>query len=266
MSDLEKRFNSAQQIVEAAAQTALQHFTDHDSLRIESKGDQDWVSNADREVELQIRSALSKQFPDDSIIGEEHDKKTGSSPYTWVIDPIDGTTSFVNAMPGWCVVIACLDQGETVIGVIVDPIAKELYCACKGLVATMNGKPITVSSAESIKEGSVAVGHSARLDPHSTLKILSALVLDGGIFYRIGSGALMLAYVAGGRLLAYIEPHMYAWDCLAGLFIIEQAGGRIEAIDTSEMLASGGQVLAAAPGVYDHVLAMSRSGYEKSAT
>jgi len=253
MSDIEKRLESAQQIAELAAQTALQHFTNHGSLRVERKGAQDWVSNADREVELQIRSALNEQYPDDTIVGEEHDDKQGSSAYTWVIDPIDGTTSFVNAMPGWCIVIACVAHGETVIGVIVDPIAKESYTACKGGVATMNGKPITVSSASSIKEGSVAVGHSARLDPHSTLQILSALVLDGGIFYRIGSGALMLAYVAGGRLLGYIEPHMYAWDCLAGLFIIEQAGGRIQTFDTNDMLVSGGEVLAGAPGVYNHI-------------
>ena len=253
MSDLEDRLESAQRIAESAAQTALQHFTNHDSLRVERKGAQDWVSNADREVELQIRSALNEYFPDDSIVGEEHDNKNGSSPYTWVIDPIDGTTSFVNAMPGWCVVIACVAHGETVIGVIVDPIAKESYTACKGGVATMNGKPISVSTAQSIKEGSVAVGHSARLDPHSTLQILSALVLEGGIFYRIGSGALMLAYVAAGRLLAYVEPHMYAWDCLAGLFIIEQAGGHVKMFNTDEMLASGGEVLAGAPGVYDHI-------------
>lgn len=259
MSDLEKRFESAKRIAEAAAQTALQHFTDHDSLRIERKGAQDWVSNADREVELQIRSALNEQFPDDSIIGEEHDNQNGSSPYTWVIDPIDGTTSFVNAMPGWCVVIACIVQEETVIGVIVDPIARETYCASKGGVSTLNGKPIGVSTAQSIKEGSVAVGHSARLDPDSTLQILSALVSDGGIFYRIGSGALMLAYVAAGRLLGYVEPHMYAWDCLAGLFIIEQAGGRVEAFDTSTMLDSGGTVLTAAPGVYDHISRMVKT-------
>jgi len=256
MTDLEKRLKSAHRIAEAAAQTALHHFTNHDSLRVERKGAQDWVSNADREVESEIRTALSEQFPEDSIIGEEHDEKTGSSPYTWVIDPIDGTTSFVNAMPGWCVVIACLTEGETVIGVIVDPIAKESYCACKGGIATMNGKPISVSDADSITEGSVAVGHSARINPQSTLKFISALVLEGGIFFRIGSGALMLAYVAAGRLLAYVEPHMYAWDCLAGILIIEQAGGRVHAFETNEMLVSGGKVLTSAPGVYDHICHM----------
>jgi len=256
MPDLEKRLESAQQIAETAALTALHHFTNRDSLRVERKGAQDWVSNADREVELQIRAALTEQFPDDNIIGEEHDNRTGSSPYTWVIDPIDGTTSFVNAMPGWCVVIACVADEETVVGVIVDPIAKESYCACKGGVATMNGKPISVSNSQSIKEGSVAVGHSARLNPQSTLQFLSTLVSEGGIFFRIESGALMLAYVAAGRLLAYVESHMFPWDCLAGQLIIEQAGGRVKAFDTKEMLASGGKVLTAAPGVYDQICCM----------
>lgn len=259
MPDLDKRFAAAQQIAEAAANTALHHFTHRDSLSIESKGAQDWVSNADREVELEIRAALSAQFPDDSIIGEEHDNKKGSSPYTWVIDPIDGTTSFVNAMPGWCVVIACVVDQATVIGVIVDPIAKESYSACKGMAATMNGVPIHVSTAQSIKEGSVAVGHSTRVEPQLTLHFLSALVLEGGIFFRIGSGALMLAYVAAGRLLAYVEPHMNAWDCLAALFIIEQAGGRVQEFDTNDMLASGGKVLASAPGVYDHICRMDNA-------
>jgi len=258
MSELEQRFKAAQLIGESAAQTALGLFTNRDTLQVESKGTQDWVSNADREVELEIRAALSKQFPDDTIIGEEHDNKTGTSPYTWIIDPIDGTTSFVNGMPGWCVVLACVAQDKTVIGVIVDPIVKETFCACKDMGATMNGKPINVSGAQSLKEGSVAVGHSARLDPQSTLGILSALMLDGGIFYRIGSGALMLAYVASGRLLAYVEPHMYAWDCLAGMFIIEQAGGRVKAFDRDKMLESGGEVLCAAPGVYEQVTSLTK--------
>jgi len=256
MSDIEKRFEAARRIAESAAQTALQHFTNHDSLKIESKGTQDWVSNADREVELEIRAALSSAFPDDSIVGEEHDNKSGSSPFTWVIDPIDGTTSFVNTMPGWCVVIACVMNGETVIGVLVDPIAKESFCACKGGVATMNGEPIRVSNAQSVKEGFVAVGHSARIDHRLTVQFLSALMEEGGVYYRIGSGALMLAYVAAGRLLAFVEPHMYAWDCMAALFIIEQAGGRTQSFDASEMLVSGGRVLAAAPGVYDQISSM----------
>lgn len=253
MSEIDQRFESAQQIAHKAAQTALHHFTNRDSLNIESKGTQDWVSNADRDVETEIRAALSAAFPEDSIIGEEHENVVGGSPYTWVVDPIDGTTSFVNAMPGWCVVIACLRNNETVIGVIVDPIAKETFSACLGRAATLNGEPMQVSNASSIKDGSVAVGHSGRIAPEPTIDILSKLVLAGGIYYRIGSGALMLAYVASGRLLGYVETHMYAWDCVAALFIIEQSGGQVREFDVPAMLNAGGPVLTAAPGVYDQI-------------
>jgi len=259
MSDLDTRYRVSQSIAKAAAQTALAHFNDHDSLNIESKGAQDWVSNADRQVELEIRAALLSHFPDDGIIGEEHANVEGSSGYTWIIDPIDGTTSFVNAMPGWCVVIACVTNTATVIGVIVDPIAEETYCACEGHGATMNDKPIQVSAATGIDQGSIAVGHSARCDPEATLRFLNKLVLEGGIYYRIGSGALMLAYVAAGRLLGYVEPHMNAWDCVAALFMIEQAGGQVEPFDLHEMLNQGGKVLTAAPGVYQQILHMEQA-------
>lgn len=261
MSDLKNRYNSALKIAEAGAQTALGHFADHESLSIECKGSQDWVSNADKEVELQIRQAIASQFPDDTIVGEEHDDKKGSSDFTWVIDPIDGTTSFVNAIPGWCVVLACVSNGKTVFGVIVDPIARETFSACDGFDASINGNPMQISKAQSLLDGSLAVGHSARVDHNHTLRFLTALMEQGGIYYRIGSGALMLAYVASGRLLGYVEPHMNAWDCLAGLYMIERAGGQVQPFDHAGMMSDGGRVVAAAPGIYPAVVKMTDSSF-----
>lgn len=261
MSDLTTRFDAALNIAQAGAQTALHHFIHRDSLNIESKGSQDWVSNADRQVELEVRQAIAAKFPDDTIIGEEHDDKKGSSPFTWVIDPIDGTTSFVNAIPGWCVVLACVVDNKTVFGVIVDPIAQETFSACDGVAANINGSPMTISAAQTLQDGSVAVGHSARFDHQLTLNFLSAFMAQGGIYYRIGSGALMLAYVASGRLLGYVEPHMYAWDCLAGLYMIERAGGTVQAFDHATMLSTGGRVVAAAPKVYPAIVKMSDESF-----
>jgi len=258
MSELQTRYVAAQGIAESAAQTALNFFNQRDELVIETKGVQDWVSNADRDVETEIRQALMQQFPDDGIIGEEHASIVGSSPYTWVIDPIDGTSSFVNAVPGWCVVLACVCDNETVIGVIVDPIAKECYRAIKGGSAMMNDKELHVSNAEGLTDGSVAVGHCARHDSQVTLQLLERLIKSGGIFYRIGSGALMLSYVASGRLIGYVEAHMNSYDCIAGLFIIEQAGGKVRPFDMQEMLAKGGEIVTAAPGVYDQVAQLAQ--------
>ena len=168
-TELATRFAAAQGIVTAAAGTALRMFNDRDRLTIESKGRQDWVSEADRGVELQIRDALDEAFPDDGIIGEELADTVGRSGYTWVVDPIDGTTLYVNGAPGWCVVLACVRDNETVLAIIVDPIACETFLARRGQGATLNGLPMRIAAATALDHGSVSVGHNARVPNEPTL-------------------------------------------------------------------------------------------------
>lgn len=261
MLELHKRYEAGLTIAQDGAKKALHHFTHRDTLNIETKGAQDWVSNADRDVETLIRDAILSLFPDDTIVGEEHDNTAGSSPYTWVIDPIDGTSSFVNGMPSWCVVLACLSEGKTVFGIVIDPIAKEVFSACDGIELADSAVAIKVSSAESLNQGSVAVGHSTRFDHNQTLQFMNLFLPKGGIYYCNGSGALMLSYVATGRLLGYVEPHMYAWDCLAALYLIERGGGRVRSFEQSEMLEKGCRVVAAAPGVYNALIEMTDASY-----
>jgi len=256
------RYDAAMRIASNAAQTALKHFTAKDALTIESKGTQDWVSNADKEVEMEIRDELSNAFPDDGIIGEEYDPVVGTSGFNWIIDPIDGTTSFVNGIPGWCVVIACVHGDRTVLGVVVDPIAKEIFSASEAVGAVLNGDTIAVSGAGELTAGSIAVGHNMRIEYKKTCRILEELLSRGAIFYRIGSGALMLSYVAAGRLLAYVEPHMNAWDCVAAMYIIEKAGGTVQPFNMQEMLDAGGRVVASAPALYAEIDEISTQCYK----
>jgi len=260
--ELEQRRSIGLSIVEAASVTALKFFKDIDKLVIEKKGKQDLVSDADKGVELQIRAALQKSLPSDGIIGEEHGRVHSDSGYTWVIDPIDGTSSFVAGMPGWCVVLACVHNNETVLGIIIDPIAEETYIATKGEGATLNGRSMAVSSSQSFSEGSTAVGYSTRTGTESTLEVLNKIMEADGIYYRCGSSALMLAYVAAGRLIGYCEPHMYAWDCIAALLLIEEAGGKVDAYDMNTMLDEGGGVITACPGVYPQLLAICQDAYK----
>ncbi len=252
--ELISRRDKGLEIVQAASQRAKQYFADIDKLVIEAKGKQDLVSDADKGVETQIRDALDGAFPGDGIIGEEHGRKESSSGYTWVIDPIDGTSSFVAGMPGWCVVLACVYENKVVLSIIIDPIANETYLAVKGQGATLNSRPLSVSASQRLDEGSVAVGYSARITVQPTLDVLTSIMNAGGIYYRCGSGALMLCYVAAGRLLGYCEQHMNAWDCIAALHLIEEAGGAVEPYDMSAMLTSGGRVLTGCPGVYPQLL------------
>src|SRR4051794_24118806 len=124
---LKHRLDVALGIAREAGELGLRHFRSLELLSIQSKGHQDLVSNADREVELFIRAAIARWFPDDGIVGEEHAPTPGTSGHVWVIDPIDGTANFVRGIPAWCVVIACVDQGITEIGIIHEPSTGETF-------------------------------------------------------------------------------------------------------------------------------------------
>ena len=204
MDPIEARLEFARSIVATAAQTALELYQDRDNLDIEVKGLQDWVSNADKSVETLIREALGKDWLDDSIVGEEHGDVTGNSGFTWVIDPIDGTTNFVNGTPGWCVVLACVKDGQTVCSVICDPVSRETYSALRGQGAWVNGKRMKVHSATGLDAGTLGVGHSTRVPARQTLDLLAGLLERQGLFRRGGSGARELADVAAGRLIGYV--------------------------------------------------------------
>ena len=238
-------------LAQEAAAVALDFFRRREELLVQSKGPQDMVSEADQAVERFIRSGLAERFPEDAIQGEEYGRTAGSSGFAWVIDPIDGTANFVSGIPSWCVVLACVHQGAVVVGIIVDPNSKEVFTARKGQGAWLNDRPMKVSATTSITQGSIGMGYCNRIAPDTLLEFLEPFLKAGGMFYRNASGALMLAYVAAGRLIGYHEGHMNPWDCLAGLLMIEEAGGRCWPYNTEKMLADGDAILGSAPGVFD---------------
>ena len=162
--DLDARTQFAIDLARRAGELGLGYFRDLESLTIESKGHQDLVSQADREVELFIRAAIAEDYPQDGIVGEEHASVAGSTGHVWVIDPIDGTANFVRGIPAWCVVIACARDGETVVGVIHEPSTGETFHGRLGGGAFVNGRPIKASAATSLEEGSVGTGFSNRAE------------------------------------------------------------------------------------------------------
>ena len=117
------------------------------------------------------------------------------------------------------------------------------------------------NAATSFSDGTLGVGLSNRVPAEPTLALLTQLLNRQGMFRRGGSGALDLAYVAAGRLIGYVEPHMNAWDCLASLLFIEEAGGIVEPFDMQRMLAKGGRVVTAGPGIYDEVASLAAATY-----
>ena len=139
---------------------------------------------------------------------------------------------------------------QTVLGVIHDPCAGETFTAVLGGGAFLNGRPISASATQSLTVGSVGVGFNGRTRREDVLNCISALIDKGGVFFRNASGGLMLAYAASGRLIGYVEAHMNAWDCLAGLLIATEAGNEIESVDADHALANGARIVVGAPGIF----------------
>lgn len=260
-TEVNDRYHAARRIAELAGQEAMRYFRSFETLKIDRKGHQDLVSEGDKNVELLVRKEIAAAFPDDGIVGEEHAAVIGTSGFVWVIDPIDGTANFVRGIPAWTVVIAVTKGAETVAGIIHDPIHEEMYHAMKSAGAYCNDRTIKVAADADIGDGSIGVGFSGRTTRTGIQSVIEAILASGGVFYRNASGALSLAYVACGKLLAYTEEHMNAWDCIAGQLIIAEAGGVIENQDANEMIINGGRVIAAAPGVWDDVLRISNAAY-----
>jgi myo-inositol-1(or 4)-monophosphatase len=247
--EISQRLDAATRIARQAGERALGYFLARDQLEIAQKAAQDRVSEADRAVETLIRDAILSEFPDDALLGEEHGSEAGRSPYLWVIDPIDGTTPFLSGLADWCVSIAVAVEGEPVIGVIEAPRHRETWVAARGRGATVNGDPLRLDRQAGLSSGMFAFGGSLRCDPRETGSLVTRLMQAGSIAYHNGSGALMTAYVADGRLIGYYDAHIKAWDCFAGLVMVREAGG-VFSFGGADRLTNGGTMLAAAPGVF----------------
>jgi myo-inositol-1(or 4)-monophosphatase len=211
------------------------------------KGPQDFLTETDGKVEEHIRATLAEAFPADGFLGEE----TGGtgSPRMWVVDPIDGTANFMRGIPHFCISIAFVQNGRSEIGGIANPAVGETYFARRGQGATRNGTAIHVSATQAFNRASVEFGWSPRIPNREYLDKVSLVWALGANVRRSGSGALGLAYVADGRSDAYAELHINSWDCLAGLLLVEEAGGRVNRFLDGDGMAKGNPVLAAAPGV-----------------
>ncbi len=253
-SEIAARVAFARELALEASALALRYFHREIACAPELKGPQDWVSAADRVVEGHIRDALAQAFPGDAMLGEEGGGALG--PRLWVVDPIDGTVNFVHGVRYWCISIAFVERGERRIGVIADPSLRELFWAVRGGGAWCGSAPIRVSDCASVDRALIAAGHVPRHPLASHLALRAALLGAGAAVKDMGAGALMLAHVAAGRFDAFVEPHMHPWDALAGLTLIEEAGGRVLPYPGPDGLAAGGRVIAGAPGLFAALAAL----------
>lgn len=260
---LAHRLAIAEALAREAGALALRQFHRLDRLTVERKGLQDIVSTADREVEALIRGRLATLLPADAVLGEEQGMTEGASGAIWVVDPIDGTWCFLNGIGAWCVSIACVIEDRVEIGVIFDPCSGEMFAAFRGGGARLDGRPMRVADARSLEDGTLSVGFSHRSRAEEVGPLIGELLARGGMYHRHGSGALGLAWTACGRLIGYLEPHMNSWDCLAGLLLIEEAGGFVNDFLSGEGLFEGNPVVAGPPGLRETIEDLARRHFRR---
>ena len=252
--DLDRREAVCRDLLVSAGRIAMAGFAQFGTgAAVSLKGPQDFLTKTDGEVEAHVRGALAQAFPDDGFLGEE----TGgvASSRIWVVDPIDGTANFMRGIPHFCISIAFVEDGRVMIGGLANPANGEVYFARRGQGAKRNDELIHVAATHEFERATVEFGWSPRIPNHAYIDKVAALLSLGADVRRSGSGALGLAYVADGRTDAYAELHINSWDCLAGLLLVREAGGRVNAFLDGQGLMHGNPVLAAAPGIAESVSA-----------
>ncbi len=252
---VDMRLLAAQAVAREAGAMARRRFLDR-SFTVGFKGRQDYLTEVDGETEAFIAQRLLQIFPSDGFIGEESKARpAGAGGAAWVVDPIDGTANFAHAVPHFCVSIASVAAGKVEVGVIYDPMRDELFAGRRGGGARLNGAPMRVSDASLLADSSIEIGWNLRASADQYVELLRRIIVTGAAPFRTGSGALAIAYVAAGRLDGYVERHIHAWDCLAGVLLASEAGAYVNDYLGAGGLAKGAPLIACAPGIKDALVA-----------
>ncbi|MBE9110941.1 inositol monophosphatase [Nodosilinea sp. LEGE 07298] len=246
-SDLQRWLDSATEAALAAGAVLQHHWGNLTS--IDEKGRSgDLVTEADRGAEAAVMTVLERHLPaDHDILAEESGVIRGrEASLLWAIDPLDGTTNYTHQYPFCAVSIGLLAEGKPVLGVIYDPIHRDLFRAAAGLGATLNRRPIHVSSTSRLDQSLLVTGfaYDRRETPDNNYAEFCHFThLTQGV-RRGGAAAIDLAYVACGRLDGYWERGLAPWDIAAGIALVEEAGGKVTAYDGSPMDVMAGRLLA----------------------
>lgn len=230
-------------------------FNDRSRIIAQSKSENDFVTNIDRQAEQIIIDTIKHSYPDHAILAEESGHQ-GDGDVLWVIDPIDGTSNFMQGVPHFAISIAVKQKGKTVAAVIFDPIKDELFSAANGAGAQLNNTRIRVGEKRKLDNAILATGFpfrsQTRLQQYlNYFEVLFPLCSD---MRRAGSAALDLAYVAAGRYDGFWEFDLSEWDTAAGILIVKEAGGLVGDIKGNPLVSQSNSILAASPHVFKHFM------------
>jgi myo-inositol-1(or 4)-monophosphatase len=206
------------------------------NFEIRHKGEINLVTEVDLECQNRIIELIKGSFPNDEVIAEEKTNYYGGTTNRWIVDPLDGTTNYAHGYPFFCTSIAYEEAGVVTLGVVYNPIYRELFFARKGGGAYLNGNPIQVSSISDLKKSLVSTGfpYDIATNPNNNINHFVRFLFESQAVRRDGSAALNLSYLACGRFDGFWELKLNPWDVAAGTLMVREAGGVITSFNGGE--------------------------------
>ena len=227
-----------------------------DLLTVQSKSPNDFVTEVDRAAEQAIIEVLRDAFPGHGILAEESGESGPESEFTWIIDPLDGTTNFIHGMPQYAVSIAQTKNGVLEHAVVYDPNTNEMFTASRGAGAFLNDRRIRVSRRTRLNESLIGTGFPFRQFDHvdAYLAMFKELTQKTAGIRRPGAASLDLAYVAAGRFDGFWEMGLSPWDMAAGVLLIQEAGGLVSDLSGEANYLATGNLVAGSPKIFGQLL------------
>ena len=250
--------------IQAVIKAGAMQLAGIDHLHIEKKGSIDLVTQIDRDVETMFRALIAERFPDHSVLAEEFEARGDrqrQAEYTWVFDPVDGTTNYAHGLPIFCCAASLEHRGRPIAAAIYDPSRKELFTAEKGNGAWLNGAPMRVSAAGALIDSLLCTGFPYNLQTEGDylVGLFADFLGTSRAVRRLGSAAIDLAYVACGRFDGFWEVRLNPWDISAGALLIEEAGGQVSTLDGGPFDSRRGEIIASYGRVHAQMVDVIRS-------
>lgn len=264
MQDTERFIEIALKATKRASRFLMNHFGNVN--KIEFKGEINIVTEADRISEAIIIDMIKSNFPDHEILSEESARTGPSSPYLWIIDPLDGTTNYAHGFPFFCISVALQFNGEIIIAVVRNPILNELFIAEKGKGAYLNGKRIRVSQIDKLSKSLLATGfpYDIRTSREDNLNYFCIFSKRAQAVRRAGSAVLDLCYVACGRFDGFWEMKLGPWDIAAGILMVEESGGKVSDFKGNRCSIFNGEIVASNGLIHHEMIETIRMAEEAS--
>ena len=262
MTDVEIAIEAARR----GAAVLLRHWQHLGKDDADLKSRHDWVSRADRESEAAIVDCIRELSPGDAILAEEGGAATGTSARRWIIDPLDGTSNYLQHFPFWCVSIALRSGDEPAAAVIYEPLRELFFTAERGAGAFRNGERMSVSRQSTVEGSFLATGFPFRAQDYVSVyvSIFEDVIRRAKGVRRAGSAALDLAYTAAGVFDGFFELHLAAWDVAAGSLLVTEAGGVVSDFSGGDRWFERGNIIGASRAVHADLLQLiNRHAHEE---